>query len=75
MKKTSFQTNFKPFPEHVPTYILYHCLCNLMQIPLLLNFELHYSESRDFEQNVKYGFHIELASEIDKYRLKTCCSS
>jgi len=26
-----------------------------MQIPYLSNFELHYAESRDFKQNVKYG--------------------
>ena len=26
------------FPEHLPTYILYHSLCNLMQITFLLTF-------------------------------------
>jgi len=55
MKKASFQTNFKPL-SGTHTHIFYitvfaiSCRCHTYQ-----KFELHYSESRDFEQNVRYN--------------------
>jgi len=75
MKKASFQTNFKPlFGTCTYTYFISRSLYFHADSSSATIFN-YYSEFLDFEQNVKCGFYIKLASETDRYGLSTCCSS
>jgi len=66
-----FQTVFRNTNVHIfyTTVFVISCRFHFCQ-----NFELHCSESRDFEKNVKYGFYEQLASETEKSWLPTCFS-
>ena len=67
-----FQTTFRNTYQdifYVTVFVIF------MQIPFVSIFELHYSDTWDFAQNVNYGFYTKRVSETDRYRLTICCAS
>ena len=73
-KKTSFQTISNGFSEQVRTHILYHCLCNFVQIPFVLKFWNTLFGFLRFRTKVSVRFYAQTASETGKSRLTTCWS-
>ena len=68
MFSNKFQTTFQNTYQHIFYITFFVTSCRLH---FCSNFALHYSELRDFAQNVKYGFYTNLSSETDRYRLTT----